>query len=269
MRALIASPFGYLIGLSLGALGGGGSILAVPVLVYVAGQGTKAATATSLVIVGLTAIAGLGPHLRAGRVRLGPGVLFGLAGVGGSFLGTALNKHVDPDVLLLAFAGIMLVAAAAMWRRARPRIVAVDGATTGSTAVRTAARVDLGTVVRVVALGSVVGLLTGFFGVGGGFVIVPALVLALGFEMPVAAATSLVVIAINSAMALGLRAASGSLLLECHVILPFVVAGALGVVHGSRLAGKVAPDRLQRSFAVLLVAVAAYTAARSGVSLLT
>lgn len=269
MRGLIASPFGYLIGLSLGALGGGGSILAVPVLVYVAGQGTKAATATSLVIVGLTAIAGLGPHLRAGRVRLVPGVLFGLAGVGGSFAGTALNKHVDPDVLLLAFAGIMLIAAAAMWRRARPRIVSVDGEPAAAVAVRTASRVDVATVVRVVLLGSVVGLLTGFFGVGGGFVIVPALVLALGFEMPVAAATSLVVIAINSATALILRAASGSLLLEWQVIVPFLIAGAVGVFHGSRLAGKVAPDRLQRSFAVLLVAVAVYTAARSGLALLT
>ena len=118
-RAIVTSPLGFLIGLSLGALGGGGSILAVPALVYGAGQTPKQATTTSLILVGVTSLIGIVPHWRAGRVRVVPGVIFGLAGVGGSLLGSNWNKAVDPDVLLLAFSVLMLVAAAAMWRRTR------------------------------------------------------------------------------------------------------------------------------------------------------
>ncbi len=117
MRALLASPLGFLIGLSLGALGGGGSILAVPALVYAAGQDPKAATTTSLVLVTITALIGIIPHWRAGHVRLAAGAVFGLAGIGGSLIGSAWNEAVDADVLLLAFSILMLVAAYAMWRR--------------------------------------------------------------------------------------------------------------------------------------------------------
>jgi len=113
VRALVASPLGFLIGVSLGALGGGGSILAVPALVYVAGQDAHAATASSLVVVGFSAALGMVRHLRAGRVRTGAGTVFGLCGVGGSIAGSALNRRLDPDVLLLGFAGLVLVAA---WR---------------------------------------------------------------------------------------------------------------------------------------------------------
>ena len=114
MRALLASPLGFLIGLSLGALGGGGSILAVPALVYAAGQSPKHATTTSLVLVAFTAVIGMVPHWRAGRVRFVAGTIFGLAGVGGSLLGSHWNKAADPNALLLAFSGLMLVAAYAM-----------------------------------------------------------------------------------------------------------------------------------------------------------
>src|SRR6476646_4973035 len=111
MRALITSPLGFLIGLSLGALGGGGSVLAVPALVYAAGQSARSATATSLVLVGTAALVGMVTHWRAGRVRFGTGLVFGLAGVGGSLVGSALNRHLDPNLLLLGFSGLVLVAA--------------------------------------------------------------------------------------------------------------------------------------------------------------
>ena len=117
MRALLASPLGLLIGVSLGALGGGGSILAVPALVYAAGQTPKHATTTSLVLVAITALIGILPHWRAHRVRFGAGTLFGLVGIAGSLLGSRWNQAADPDLLLLAFAGLMFVAATAMWRR--------------------------------------------------------------------------------------------------------------------------------------------------------
>ncbi len=265
MRALLASPLGFLIGISLGALGGGGSILAVPALVYAAGQSPRHATTTSLVLVAATATVGLIPHWRAGRVRARAGALFGAAGIGGSLLGSHWNGIVDPDVLLLAFAGLMTVAAAGMWRRAsavpaRDAVPRSLGAAAAPVMVAPQ-RANPATVVRVLAAGSVVGLLTGFFGVGGGFVIVPALVLALDFTMTEAVGTSLLVIAINSIVALTTRLHGGAI--DWTTVATFTVASLAGVVLGSRLADRHDPSKLQRGFVLLLVVVALYTAIRS------
>ena len=269
MRALLASPLGFIIGMSLGALGGGGSILAVPALVYAAGQTPNHATTTSLLLVALTALIGMAPHWRAGRVRFLAGTIFGLAGIGGSLLGSHWNKAADPNVLLLAFAGLMLVAAYGMWRRARSTVPSVPPSSVGAAVAPYSSappvRVDAAVVVKVIVAGTVVGLLTGFFGVGGGFVIVPALVLALGFTMSDAVGTSLLVIAINSAVALTTRWHSGSI--EWATVIPFAVTSLLGVIVGSRLAGVRDSRTLQRWFVGLLVIVALYTAARSGLAL--
>ena len=269
MRALLASPLGFLIGLSLGALGGGGSILAVPALVYAAGQTPMHATTTSLVLVALTAMVGMVPHWRAGRVRFVAGTIFGLAGVGGSLLGSRWNKAVDPNVLLLAFSGLMLVAAYGMWRRVRNTPTAAPlrpvGAAVAPAVVAPSVRVDPRTVAKVVVAGTVVGLLTGFFGVGGGFVIVPALVLVLGLTMSEAVGTSLLVITINSAVALTTRLQSGSI--EWNTVIPFTIASLVGVVVGSRLASTRDSSSLQKWFVGLLVVVAAYTIVRSGLAL--
>jgi len=279
LRALLASPLGFLIGLSLGALGGGGSILAVPALVYGAGQTSKQATTTSLILVGITSIIGIVPHWRAGRVRLLAGSVFGLAGVGGSLVGSRWNKAVDPDVLLLAFSGLMMIAAFAMWRRTRaapvgtaeelaeidlllpefadPELVDIPAIDVSSSPIRVTPK----TILNVMVAGTFVGVLTGFFGVGGGFVIVPALVLALGFSMPEAVGTSLLVIAINSATALASRLQGGTI--EWAVIAPFLIASLLGLGVGTRLAGTRDPKVLQVWFVSLLVGVALYTAGRS------
>lgn len=265
MRALLASPLGFLIGVSLGALGGGGSILAVPALVYGAGQGAKAATTTSLFIVGLTALMGMAAHLRAGRVRVGAGLVFGAVGIGGSLLGSQLNKTVDPNVLLLAFAGLMMIAAWRMWAQARRHPTPAPNAVAGANRTQTVTAIDIATVVKVALAGTVVGFLTGFFGVGGGFVIVPALVLALRFPMPDAVGTSLLVIAVNSAFALSQRIQTTGI--EWRVALPFTVAGLFGVGVGKRLADRLPPADLARWFVALLVAVASYTAVRSALAL--
>ena len=113
-HVLLAIPLGIVIGLSLGALGGGGSILTVPALVYALGETARTATTGSLVIVGITAAAASVGHARAGRVRPRAGLSFGAAGVAASLLGTHLNARVQPKVLLIAFAVLMLIAAGAM-----------------------------------------------------------------------------------------------------------------------------------------------------------
>ena len=299
----IAIPAGLLIGLSLGALGGGGSILTVPALVYLLHQPPHAATTGSLLIVGITALAGMTAHLRAGRVRVAQGITFGVLGVAGSYAGTRLSANIKPDLLLALFAVLMLVAAAAMLRRRRPvtsspgqaaqpdpgpgtpqtgtpdgLAVSPTGRTTTVTLDRPAyatrpqvktawwqrlrAAALAGPSLKIVIAATAVGLLTGFFGVGGGFVIVPALVLALGFEMPVAVGTSLLVIAINSAAALAARFGS-HVHLDWRLLAIFTVAALVGAFAGNRIASRVDASRLTAAFTVLLVAVAVYSLCRS------
>lgn len=265
LRVLLSSPLGFFVGLLLGALGGGGSVLAVPILVYVAGQDPQEATSTALLIVTLTAFAGIVPHSRAGNVRVGAGIAFGAAGVAGSVAGSAANALVDPDVLLLAFAGLLVVVAVAMIRQSRTPSGSTDPAVASETTVETAVRVDAATVLKVFVVGTGIGLLTGFFGVGGGFVIVPALTLVLRFPIHEAVGTSLLVIAINAIVALIARQAWGTM--EWSVALPFTLSALLGVAVGTRLASRIESRILVRRFGQFLVLIALYTAIRTAISL--
>jgi uncharacterized membrane protein YfcA len=275
MRALVASPLGFLVGLALGALGGGGSIVAVPVLVYVAGEEPAAATTTSLLVVGTAALVGMVGHARAGRVRFTTGVVVGVTGIGGSLAGSALNRAVDGDVLLLGFGLLVFVAA---WRmvtgcpsctrigeeRAMKVADPADDAAAG-VAVLTGRRVHVGMIVPVALIGTAVGFLTGLFGVGGGFVIVPALTLVLGFNMPQAVGTSLLVIVLNTATTLAVRL--GTTGVEWSVAVPFTVAALAGVLTGSRVADRVDAGVLVRWFAAALVALSFYMIATAITSL--
>ncbi len=262
---LLAIPLGLLIGLALGALGGGGSILTVPALVYVLGQEPSAATTSSLLIVGATSLIALAPHARAGRVRFGQGLMFGVLGTAGSFAGSALASRVAPEVLLTAFAGLMFVVATLMLRRSM-RSDAESGQH-DSTEEPIISFHPLACacprLAKVVITATAVGLLTGFFGVGGGFVLVPALVLALSFPMPVAVGTSLLVIAVNSATALTARISSGSVELDWPLIAGFTAAAIVGSLFGGRITSRVDSRHLTTAFAILLIAVALYTAASS------
>ncbi|MDE0802162.1 MAG: sulfite exporter TauE/SafE family protein [Acidimicrobiales bacterium] len=267
MKGLVASPLGFLIGFALGALGGGGSILAVPVLVYAAGQTPAAATTTSLLIVAGASGFGLVGHWRAGRVKVRSGIVFGLVGIAGSFVGTALNRRVDGDLLLLAFSGLILVAAWRMLTRCptctRVGEEEVVGGDADTKVVAPAGQRKK--LITVVAAGTGVGFLTGLFGVGGGFVIVPALTLALGFAMPEAIGTSLLVIIINAAVALAARGGPGAV--EWDIAIPFTVAAMIGVAAGVRAADRLPAESLLRAFAALLVAVGFYTAISSVLAL--
>jgi uncharacterized membrane protein YfcA len=243
--ALLALPFGLAVGLLLGLVGGGGSILAVPVLVYVLGQPVKAATTESLLIVGTAALVGAAAYARSGRVQIRTGLAFGAAGAAGAIAGTALNRLVSDRALLLAFALLLLAAAAAMLRR-RPDLPEPGG------------KLSL---VRVAPAGLATGVLTGFFGVGGGFVIVPALVLLLGLPITLAVGTSLLVIALTSGAALASHLASGSI--DWTIAVAFTGAAIAGALAGRRLGATVSAERLGHLFALLLVAIAVFLVAKN------
>lgn len=276
MTLLAALLLGLLVGTVLGTLGGGGAILTVPLLVYLLGQSGQEATASSLVIVGVTALVGTLGHSRAGHVRWRPALILGGVGAGAAAVGTEINSRIEESALLLGFAGVMLLAALAMTVQSQlagstrrlndhqlaAAIVGAPGpARTGGghDGIDTDRHEHLPTG-RVLMVGLAVGLLTGIFGVGGGFVIVPALVLVLGMPMRMAAGTSLVIIAINSAASLVARA--GSAHFDWEIIIPFTLAAMVASLAGGPIADRVPGHLMQRGFAMLLLGAAGYVAAR-------
>lgn len=266
MTFVLALGAGVLIGLSLGALGGGGSILAVPVLVFLLDQGPAAATTGSLVVVGATAATGAWAAHRAGTVLLARGLAFGLVATGGAVAGARLSAHVDEDVLLASFSVLMLLVGVLMLvRRVRHRRAPDErrerpGLDDPIITLSPTFACQCPRALKVLVTATVVGLLTGFLGVGGGFVVVPALALALGLDARRAAGTSLVVITVTSVAALAARAGSG-LHPDWGPVLALTAAAVLGGALGVRLAARTDPDRLGAAFTALVLAVAVGTAA--------
>ncbi|TJZ41408.1 sulfite exporter TauE/SafE family protein [Streptomyces piniterrae] len=301
MSVVIAAalPCGLLIGLLLGALGGGGSILAVPALVYLLGQSAHDATAGALVVVAVGSVPGLACHARAGRTRWAAGMAFGALGTAGTYVGSRWSAAVAPTVLMTAFAGLMFVVAVALVlrslrerRAAKPATDAASGEVADAGALRAApdaqdpteaqdspgahpptpppapphthpARITrpvrLARIARIAATATAVGLLTGFFGVGGGFLVVPALTLVLGLEMPVAIGTSLLVILINSLTALATRAGTGAL--DWPLLTAFAACAAIGSYLGNRLTTRLPAQTLTAAFAALVTLLAVTMAA--------
>ena len=239
------------IGLSLGLLGSGGSIITVPVLVYLVGQPEKVAIAGSLGVVGAIALVGALQNAARGRVDWRSVAWFGLPGMVGTYAGAWLSGYVHGAVQLTVFALVMLAAAVMMFRRARYEPAA------GS-------RRPLA---KVVADGLAVGALTGFVGVGGGFLILPALVLLGGLGMHVAIGTSLAIIALNAftgfAKHLHLLSLQG-VSLDWTVLGTIALIGAAGSVAGSHFASRIPQAALRRVFAVFLVAMALFILYESG-----
>ena len=256
---------GALIGLSLGALGGGGSILTVPALMYGLGESAGQATTGSLLVVGMTSLVGAIAANRSGNVLLTRGLAFGAVAIGGAAAGAKASGLVPQPVLLAMFAALLLAVAAMMTarqmrsRRGQSGVHLVISADAPIIELRPALTCDCRRAIKVLASATVVGLLTGFLGVGGGFLVVPALVLALGLPMAYATGTSLVVITITSASALAVRAGSGIHPAWGMVALLTSVAVAGGWA-GARLAARTDTRRLQAAFTVLVLLVAAYTA---------
>ncbi|MBC2867008.1 sulfite exporter TauE/SafE family protein [Streptomyces mexicanus] len=238
---LLALIAGAVVGLALGALGGGGSVLAVPALIYLLGFTPAAATTGGLIIVTATSLTALYAHARARHVRWKAGGLFAAAGLLPAAVAGTVAARLPQPVLTAAFA---LVAALAAVRMLRPGRTSAER----TTAVRPA---------KAAGAGAGLGALTGLLGVGGGFLAVPALVTVLAFEMQSAVGTSLLVISANSVASLATRGATTTGV-DWAVIAPFTGAAILGAWDGRRLATKVTGTRLQRTFAVVLLAVAAF-----------
>lgn len=238
---MLSLTAGGVIGLLLGALGGGGGILAVPALIYLLGLTPVAATTAGLVVVAVSSVTGLAAHARRGEVDWRTGSLFALAGTVPAMLAGILAADVPAPVLTGAFAVVAAVAAARMLRP--------PATTTPAPApVRPA---------RAATTGAALGGLTGFLGVGGGFLAVPALTGVLGLRMRTAVGTGLLVVGVNSLAALVGRsgAADG---LDWAVVAPFAGAAVLGAWDGRRLSARVPAALLRRLFGALLLAVAAF-----------
>jgi uncharacterized membrane protein YfcA len=271
----LAVVAGVLVGLALGALGGGGSILAVPVLVYLLDQSPAQATTGSLVVVGVTSLVAAVAAYRSGTVMLGRGVVFALVAVGGAAAGARASARVDEDLLLAAFAALLLLVAGLMvlrTLRSRRDDARRDGGAGDGAVRRTRPKLDdpiltfsptftchCPRALTVLLAATAVGALTGFLGVGGGFLVVPALVVALSLPMELAAGTSLVVITITSSAALVVRAGAG-VSPDWLPVVALTAASTVGAVAGTWVATRVTAQRLQTAFTVLVLAVATYTA---------
>lgn len=241
MDVALALPLALsgLIGVSLGIFGGGGSILAVPVLVYAARIAPAAAAGMSLAIVGATSLTASLSHHRRGNVRLSVALLFGGSGILTAFFGAKLTHLVSESTLMLAFAALMLLVGGLMLARRDDRGAAGE------------ARPQH--LVRAAFAGAGVGAVTGFLGVGGGFLIVPALVAFAGLGMREAIGTSLLVIAGNSAA--GFAGHLGEPGLDFRLIVMFTVMAIGGAVAGAQLARVLPVARLRRGFALFVILV--------------
>lgn len=238
---LLGLVLGFGIGGSLGLLGGGGSILTVPALVYLVGQTPQVAVMTSLAIVGANSAMGAFFHRAQGTLNWRVALLFGGAGMATAYIAAGFSDRISPDVIMVAFATLMLVIGLLLiFRGAPPGRVELENLS----------------LVKILASGAAVGLLTGILGVGGGFLIVPALVMLVGLPMQQAVGTSLVVIAMNSLA--GFMGHLGDGALDVPSLIVFVAAGLAGTFAGARLAHRLPAARLRQAFAGFVIVLAIF-----------
>jgi uncharacterized membrane protein YfcA len=292
MFITLSLTFGAVVGLALGLTGGGGSILAVPLLVYGLGTPPREAIGVSLLTVGTIALAGVVSRWLRGEVDLPGGLLFSLAAMVGTPIGVLIGRQLNDNLLLLGFAGLMGIVAVRLWKKApfpgndretkpqhfhapslpRPedkdaRLGTADRETIlSSTDTIHSPSQSSATPQRrwLVFLGAslLTGLLAGLFGIGGGFLIVPALVLVVRLDMHRAAATSLLVISLVSLSGTISHLLAGPIP-AARITVPFIVGGIAGMVLGVTLSRYVSGGALQRLFAVILLAVSVVMVAQT------
>ena len=232
---------GFGIGLSLGLMGGGGSLLTVPALVYLVGQTPQTAVTTSLAIVGANSLMGASFHRSQHTLNWKVALTFGGAGMLAAYLSAGLSKMMPETLIMIAFALLMVLVGGLMLKRANK--VSVELSVPRPFPI-------------VIASGAGVGLLTGILGVGGGFLIVPALVMLVGLPMQMAVGTSLIIIAMNSLAGFLGHAGDGSFNMPLTVI--FTIAGLVGTFAGARLNKRLPAGKLQMVFAWFVIALALF-----------
>lgn len=262
--------FGAIVGLSLGLTGGGGAIFAVPLLVYGLGVDAREAIVISLASVGATSLVGFLHRWKLGQVEIRTGLLFAFAGMVGAPIGTWIAGFLPEPVLLLSFAGLMVIVAVRLWRQASHPVLPGPACPTpdlsdGPTCQRDSAGIlilNSRCAVLLLIVGVLTGVLSGVFGVGGGFVIVPALVLFSGMSIHRAVGTSLMVIALVSVSGVTSQLWAG------HVISPlvtglFVIGGIGGLFAGQQIGRRLSGPALQKVFVVAILAVAVFVIIRN------
>jgi uncharacterized membrane protein YfcA len=237
------------IGLALGLLGGGGSVLTVPVLVYIVGYDPKVAVTVSLGVVGAASLSSALAHWRAGRIDPYLAIPFGIITMAGSFVGARIGARLPGTVQLSMLAVVMLIAAASMLRD-RP---------VGGTPAQ--ARSHFQRAIELAPVGVLVGLLTGVIGIGGGFLLVPALVVWGGLAMPSAVGTSLLVIALNCVS--GLMGYAGRVPVPWSDALAFIAVAIVFALIGSVFCGRIDARKLRHGFAIFLLAVGVFVLYRN------
>lgn len=240
----LAVGLAVFVGISLGLLGGGGSILTVPLLAYVAGLDAQHAIATSLLVVGVTSAVGAITHARAGRVRWKIAAIFGAAAMAGAYGGGRLAHLIPGNILLIAFSVIMIAAAVAMLRGRRDLTDESAGPLP---------------VAKIILQGAVVGTISGLVGAGGGFLLVPALALLGGLPMPAAVGTSLVVISMQSFA--GLAGHLSTEAIDWKLAGMVTAAAVVGSIIGGLLTSRVDPAVLRKAFGWFVLAMAAFVLA--------
>ncbi len=272
MMVVLTILFGALVGFALGLTGGGGGVFAVPLLVYGLGVAPREAVGISLAAVGGTALVGVVPRWVRREVEVGTGLLFSVSGVVGAPLGSYLSTLLPENLLLVMFACLMLIIAWQMWAKARNPKLATGVCITENepSSDRSACQRDEDGTLRLTSqcarllaiLGLMTGILSGMFGVGGGFVIVPALVLFSGMEIHRAVGTSLFSVVLISISGVASFLASGrSLSLETTLL--FMVGGVVGMGIGGQVAKRLKGPTLQMAFASAVVLVAIFMIART------
>ncbi len=271
---MLSILFGAIVGVSLGLTGGGGAIFAVPMLAYGLGLPAREAVGISLVSVGLTSLVGFLQKWKHGEAEIRTGLIFAFAGMLGAPLGAWLARRIAEPVLMLLFAGLMITIAVVMWSRGRQnsgaarvcvpveprRVAASDYQADGPRCQRDASGVLILTsrCARLLVLtGIFAGVLSGMFGVGGGFIIVPSLIVFSSMSMSRAVGTSLMVIALVSASGVVSLISAGQSF-QPDVTALFVVGGLIGLFVGQRISHRLSASTLQRTFSVAILVVAVF-----------
>jgi uncharacterized membrane protein YfcA len=246
---LIGGALAFVVGFVLGLLGGGGSVLTVPILIYALHVPVKPAIAMSLVVVGLVAFIGFLGHARQGTVSKRVALIFGPPAVAAAYAGARIARHVPPHVQLVLFALFGLTGSALMFRAAMKMSGKPD-------TTPYEFRGDTRTVILLALEGIGVGLITGLIGVGGGFLIVPALVFVAKLPMRLAIGTSLLVITLNALS--GFAGYVGTVPIDWHLVTWFASIAAVGSIVGTLISKQVPQKRLKEVFGVLLIGVSLY-----------